>query len=116
MKDLKSYKEIFCSSELELYFMEENGSCSFVKRKYDYIYRDEEAIVATNALMPLVDYPSSDDSLIQFSCRLGIYTFTIMCDNICYIKCIKRPINVDSVTTADGRLLHDFAFLNPGIG
>ena len=63
MKDLKSYKEIFCSSELELYFMEENGSCSFVKRKYDYIYRYEEAIVATNALMPLVDYPSSDDSL-----------------------------------------------------
>jgi hypothetical protein len=26
MKGLKSYKEIFCSSELELYFMEENGS------------------------------------------------------------------------------------------
>ena len=55
MKDLKYYKEIFCSSELELYFMEENGSCSFVKRRYDYIYRYEEAIVATNALMPLVD-------------------------------------------------------------
>ena len=31
MKDLKYYKQIFCSSELELYFMEENGSCSFVK-------------------------------------------------------------------------------------
>lgn len=34
MKDLKYYKEIFCSSELELYFMEENGSCSFNIRKY----------------------------------------------------------------------------------
>lgn len=32
MKDLKYYKEIFCSSELELYFMEENGSCSFLVR------------------------------------------------------------------------------------
>ena len=34
MKDLKYYKEIFCSSELELYFMEENGSCSFSWKKY----------------------------------------------------------------------------------
>lgn len=34
MKDLKYYKEIFCSSELELYFMEENGSCSFNKENY----------------------------------------------------------------------------------
>ena len=33
MKDLKYYKEIFCSSELELYFMEENGSCSFSPKK-----------------------------------------------------------------------------------
>lgn len=34
MKDLKYYKEIFCSSELELYFMEENGSCSFFIGKH----------------------------------------------------------------------------------
>lgn len=33
IKDLKYYKEIFCSSELELYFMEENGSCSFSSKK-----------------------------------------------------------------------------------
>ena len=87
MKDLKYYKEIFCSSELELYFMEENGSCSFVKRRYDYIYRYEEAIVATNALMPLVDYPSSDDSLtivdrvaFLFGTSDGYYRFTNMCE------------------------------------
>ena len=87
MKDLKYYKEIFCSSELELYFMEENGSCSFVKRKYDYIYRYEEAIVATNALMPLVDYPSSDDSLtiidrvaFLFGTSDGYFRFTNLCE------------------------------------
>lgn len=87
MKNLKYYKEIFCSSELELYFMEENGSCSFVLRKYDYIYRYEEAIVATNALMPLVDYPSSDDSLtivdrvaFLFGTSDGYSRFTNLCE------------------------------------
>lgn len=67
--------------------MEENGSCSFVKRKYDYIYRYEEAIVATNALMPLVDYPSSDDSLtivdrvaFLFGTSDGYFRFTNLCE------------------------------------
>lgn len=59
----------------------------FVRRKYDYIYRDEEAIVATDALMPLVDYPSSDDSLtivdrvaFLFGISNGYYRFTKMCE------------------------------------
>lgn len=75
MKDLKYYKEIFCSSELELYFMEENGSCSFVKRKYDYIYRYEEAIVATNALMPFVDRVA-----FLFGTSDGYFRFTNLCE------------------------------------
>lgn len=87
MKDLKYYTEIFCSSDLELYFMEENGSCSFLKRKYDYIYRNEEAIVATDDLMPLIDYPTSDRSLtvadrvaFLFGSSDGFYRFTNLCE------------------------------------
>ena len=42
MRDLKYYTCIYDSDEIELFFLEENGSCSFLMKEYrnnyDYFY------------------------------------------------------------------------------
>lgn len=48
MKDLKYYTCIYDSDNIELYFLEESGSCSLVMKEFRNNYdRFYEAIIAT---------------------------------------------------------------------
>ena len=57
MRDLKYYTCIYDSDEIELFFLEENGSCSFLMKEYrnnyDYFY---EAIISTADALTLAEY------------------------------------------------------------
>lgn len=88
MKDLKYYTRIYDSDDIELYFLEESGSCSLVMKEFrNNIERFYEAIIATGDALTLTDYPSSDDELsltervsFLFGTQNGYCRFVRMCE------------------------------------
>lgn len=88
MRDLKYYTCIYDSDEIELFFLEENGSCSFLMKEcrnnYDYFY---EAIISTADVLTLAEYPTDNDDLslterisFLFGANNGYYRFVRMCE------------------------------------
>lgn len=88
MRDLKYYTCIYDSDEIELFFLEENGSCSFLMKEcrnnYDYFY---EAIISTADALTLAEYPTDNDDLslterisFLFGANNGYYRFVRMCE------------------------------------
>ena len=88
MKDLKYYTCIYDSDNIDLYFLEESGSCSLVMKEFRTNFeRFYEAIIATGDALTLTDYPSSDDELsltervsFLFGTQNGYIRFVRMCE------------------------------------
>ncbi len=88
MRDLKFYTCIYDSDDIALYFLEGDGSCSFLMKEnrnnYDYFY---EAIISTADALTLAEYPTDDDELslterisFLFGTGDGYCRFVRMCE------------------------------------
>ena len=98
MKDLKNYTCIYDSDNIDLYFLEESGSCSLVMKEFRNNYdRFYEAIIATGDALTLTDYPSSDDEL-SLTERVSFLFGTQYCYCRFVRMCEKQGFEVKDIT------------------
>ena len=90
MKKTSDYSLLHEGDGIDLFFLEENGSCSLLHRVYSDAKRcweSKEVIVASDDLTPLIDYPTSCKSLSSadrmaflFGSIDGYNRFKTMCE------------------------------------